>query len=149
MKKIASALLIAGLSLNIGSVIAAGETIPGDGRITSAQCDLLRDDVRINNSANVVMAYNCDKANTRINVAACHKAGSQKPMTGVPCVIIGTDKDGNNVWNGTSCTATTDKTDINGRRIYTGSSTGGSVAQGSLDAADCTLGALNTNNLMK
>ncbi|GEM_PF-1268744 len=111
-------------------------------------CSVLRDRVTVNLSNGVTMVYNCITASTKVNVAACHSAGSQKP-TQVDCVVTGTAADGTTpVYNGSDCTAAGQLTDpkqktmIDGRRGFTGSTTGGSVGATSLKSANCDVTAL-------
>ena len=70
-----------------GVVSAAGVALPADGKITKAACSLLAEDVTINPSKNVLMAYECDTVTTSsIDVAACHTAGRTTSRTElVPC----------------------------------------------------------------
>ncbi|MCQ4288645.1 hypothetical protein NA647_14530 [Pseudomonas stutzeri] len=114
---------------------------------TAAGCSLLRDRVTVNTSTGVTMVYNCVTAASKVNLGACHASGSQKPTT-VRCQNV-SEEEGEVVYNNTSCQGTDedDTFQINGRRAYVASTTGGSVAQVSLEATECSedsLGALAT-----
>ena len=152
MKKIISALLFAGLSAAASVSMAAGVAVPNGTPITEDDCELLRDRVTINLSSQVVMSYNCNVADNVISVAACHPGGSQKPMT-VDCTAIGSNPDGTPIWNDESCPAVaTDPAttvEIEGRRVFFGSSTGGTIGAGNLNADVCTTGAVNAQAIMQ
>lgn len=108
MKKIAFALIAAGLSLS-SSVFAAGTSIPSNGLVSpsggEANCELLSERVKVNLSANVSGAFNCNVATNTITVGTCHNAGSRNPS--VVCTKIGEDEDENPIYNVDSCTAET------------------------------------------
>lgn len=153
MKKSIAALIVAGLAGTSGLAYAADNTV------TTIQsgvyvendntgCSILRDRVTVNTSNGVTLVYNCLTASSKVNVGACHSSGSAKP-TQVDCVAVGTDPDTNDpIYNGADCTAEgvnadpKQKTSIDGRRGYTGSTTGGSVGAASLNATTCTAAAL-------
>lgn len=146
MKKLISILALAGFATVSGSALAAGVAVETGTPLDSEDCSLLRDRVTINLSSGVTMAYNCAETATQINVAACHSAGSQKPQT-IACAATGVDATtGDPIWNDSSCpTPATDPAatfEIQGRRVFTGSSAGGNVAAGTLDSATCDLAAL-------
>lgn len=152
MKKSIAALIVAGLAGTSGLAYAADNTV------TTIQsgvyvendntgCSILRDRVTVNTSNGVTLVYNCLTASNKVNLGACHTSGSAKP-TQVDCAAIGSDDDGAPIYNGADCTAEgvaadpKQKTEIEGRRGYTGSTTGGSVAASSLNSTDCTAAAL-------
>lgn len=110
---------------------------------TAAGCSILRDRVTVNTSTNVTLVYNCITAANKVNLGSCHSAGSQKPTT-VRCQNTNEDPDGAPVYNDPSCTGTDvdDTFEINGRRGYVASTTGGSVAQVSLNSTTCSEEAL-------
>lgn len=152
MKKSIASLIIAGLALtsgisyaadNVVTQISSGVYVEND----ATGCSILRDRVTVNTSNGVTLAYNCITAANKVNLAGCHAAGSQKPAQ-VNCVVIGADDEDNPIYNGSDCTAEgllTDpiqKTNIEGRRGYVASTTGGSVGMTSLNAEVCTIGAL-------
>lgn len=151
MKKSITALIVAGLAGTSGLAYAA------DNAVTAIQsgvyvendntgCSILRDRVTVNTSNGVTLVYNCLTASNKVNVGACHTAGSAKP-TQVDCAAVG-DNNGTPIYNGANCTAEgvaatpKMKTEIEGRRGYTGSTTGGSVGAASLNSTDCTTAAL-------
>jgi hypothetical protein len=152
MKKTIATLIVAGLSLTSGISYAADDTVT---QIQSGVyvendatgCSILRDRVTVNTSNGVTMAYNCITAANKVNIAGCHTAGSQKPSR-VNCVAIGEDDEGNPIYNGEDCTAEgltstpIQQTDIEGRRVFIASTTGGSVGTSALNAEICTIGAL-------
>lgn len=152
MKKTITALIVAGLAGTSGLAYAADNTV------TTIQsgvyvendatgCSILRDRVTVNTSNGVTLVYNCITADSKVNVGACHTSGSAKP-TQVDCAAVGSDAEGNPIYNGADCTAEgvaadpKQKTEIEGRRGYTGSTTGGSVGAASLNATECTAAAL-------
>lgn len=152
IKKTFATLAVAVLAATSGITYAADNTVtPIQSGVyvenTSAGCSLLRDRVTVNTSTGVTMVYNCVTAAAKVNLGACHASGSQKPTT-VRCQNV-SEEEGEVVYNNESCQGTTesDTFQINGRRAYVASTTGGSVAQVSLQAAECTadaLGALPT-----
>lgn len=154
MKKTIAALIfsgLAGVSMlshaadNTVSALTSGNYVEN----TPAGCSLLRDRVTVNTSIGVTAVYNCILAATKVNIGACHSAGSQKP-TDIPCVVTGDDgaTPPNPTFNGTNCTVAGQQTtpvqttSIQGRRAYVGSTTGGSVGQTSLGATTCTTATL-------
>lgn len=152
MKKTITALIIAGLAGTSGLAYAADNTVT---QIQSGVyvendntgCSILRDRVTVNTSNGVTLVYNCITASNKVNLGACHASGSAKP-TQVDCVAVG-DVDGEPVYNGADCTAEgvaadpKQKTSIEGRRGYTGSTTGGSVGAASLNSETCDVAALS------
>ncbi|MHB0850400.1 hypothetical protein [Stutzerimonas nitrititolerans] len=152
MKKTFAALLVASTSFASGLVYAADNTVSQvQGGVyvenDATGCSILRDRVTVNLSTNVTMAYNCMTATNKVNLAACHSAGSQKP-TNVPCTSVGEDEDGDPIYNGSNCTAAgvaatpPMQTEIQGRRAFIASTTGGSVGTASLNSATCDMAAL-------
>lgn len=113
---------------------------------TAAGCSILRDRVTVNTSNGVTAVYNCLTAQNKVNVGGCHASGSQRPTT-VACAAVGADDDGP-IYNGADCTAAgvaatpPQQTEIAGRRGYTGSTTGGSVGQASLNSETCDITAI-------
>lgn len=144
IKKISTTLIFA--SLVAVSGFAGATPISGGVAIDVTACSILRDRVTVNVSAGVTAEYNCDTVNNVIRVGACHAAGSQKP-TEVACVgtEVTTAEGTTTEYNGPGCTgAAGEMTTIEGRRVFTGRSTGGGVAAGSLDATTCTGAAVMT-----
>lgn len=128
MKKVAYAILItAGLGMS-AAAMAAGTAITSD-PITSNDCELLADQVRLTLSTNVHGAYSCNKITNTIKIATCHEAGSRKP-TDIPCAEVGTDEEsGDPIYNFSECTgAEGQKVTIADFRAFIGSSAGGQVA---------------------
>lgn len=155
MKKTIATLIVAGLATTSGFVYAADDavTLLQSGVYVendATGCSILRDRVTVNTSSGVTMVYNCLTAANKVNLGACHAAGSQKP-TQIRCQVTGTDDDDEPVFNDTSCTAQWTEDDpqtfeIQGRRGYTASTTGGSVAVAALNSTTCgqaALGALD------
>jgi hypothetical protein len=152
MKKTITALVVAGLAGTSGFAYAADNTVT---QISSGVyvendntgCSILRDRVTVNTSNGVTLVYNCVTASGKVNLGACHASGSQKP-TQVDCVVTGADAQGNPTYNGADCTAAgqqttpVQKTQIDGRRGYTGSTTGGSVGQTNLNSESCSVSSL-------
>lgn len=148
MKKAIATIVVAGLATTSSMSFAADDAVSQvlSGQYienTAAGCSILRDRVTINTSTGVTLAYHCRTDENRINVAGCHAAGSQKP-TNVRCAVTGEEADGTPVYNDTSCTGTeeTDTFEINGRRGFVGSSTGGSISAASLNSTTCDMAAL-------
>lgn len=152
MKKSIAALIVSTLAGTSGLSYAADNTVA---QLSSGVyvendatgCSVLRDRVTVNLSNGVTMAYNCITALAKVNVAACHSSGSQKP-TQVDCVVTGTNEDDTPAYNGADCndagqlTDPKQKTTIAGRRGFTGSTTGGSVGATSLNSTTCDVAAL-------
>jgi len=148
MKKISMTLLAIGLSATAG-VASAAEMVSSGVAITPEDCTILRDRVTINVSEKVKVAYNCDAANNIVKVAACHEAGSLKPMS-ITCAGREVTVDGttSTVYQHTSCTEDGQVVEFEGRRVYTGFSTGGGVGAGSLNSGTCdnaAVGAIADN----
>lgn len=130
---------------NTVTQISSGVYVEND----NTGCSILRDRVTVNTSNGVTLVYNCITASNKVNLGACHSSGSQKP-TQVPCVVTGDDgaTPPNPTYNGANCTAAgqltnpVQTTEISGRRGYTGSTTGGSVGQVSLNSTTCDTAAL-------
>lgn len=152
MKKTIAALMAAGLMSVSGVSMAADNAISqlNSGVYVendNTGCSILRDRVTVNLSVGTTAIYNCRTALNKINLAACHTAGSTKP-TPVPCVVTGQDQQGNPTYNGANCTAAgvaatpVQTTNIDGRRGYVASTTGGSVGASSLNSTTCTTAAL-------
>lgn len=130
MKKVAYAILItAGLGMS-AAAMAAGTPITSK-PITSGDCKLLADQVRLTLSTNVHGAYSCDEKTNTIKIATCHEAGSRKP-TDIPCAAVGTDPEsGAPIYNFSECADAEDPKvtiDDYSYRAFIGSSTGGQVA---------------------
>ena len=152
MKKNFATLLVA------STLLASSLAYATDNTVTQVQggvyvendatgCSILRDRVTVNLSTNVTMAYNCITAANKVNLAACHSAGSQKP-TNVPCTSVGEDDNGDPIYNGSNCTAAgvsatpPMQTEIQGRRAFVASTTGGSVGTASLNSTTCDMAAI-------
>lgn len=145
MKQIAYATLIAtGLGVSCAAM-AAGTAIT-DQPITSAQCALLADSVRLHLSNNVHGAWACSDENAKtIKIAACHEWGSRTP-TDVPCTPVGTKPDGSTLYNFAECAADpTRSVTIAGPKAFVASSTGGAAAATGLDGgcSDESIAALD------
>lgn len=151
MKKIVSVLAFAGLASVAGVASAAATALVNGTPVDSTACSILRDRVPVNLSNGVVASYNCDVANVRITVAACHESGSQKPQV-MTCAST-PDAQGNPVWNDASCpaVATTPPATftIQGRRVFTGSSAGGQISAGNLNSATCDSSAIAAQSIMQ
>lgn len=129
MKKVAYAILItAGLGMS-AAAMAAVEAIKSGVLITSENCELLVDHVRLTLSTNVHGAYSCNEETNTIKIATCHKAGSRKPAD-IPCAVVYTDpEDDDPIYNSDECAnPENQKFTISGYRAFIGSSTGGQVA---------------------
>ncbi|CJL42339.1 Uncharacterised protein [Streptococcus pneumoniae] len=134
MKKISTLFVFAAIAFSTQGYAAVLNTANG---ITTADCDVLSDDVKPALSKNVVLAYSCNKNQNVVKVAACHQFGSRKIET-VACQATGNDPaTGNTTYNNPSCTGAADQTFQTGNfgKAYTGSSSGGSVAASSMTAA--------------
>jgi len=130
MKKVAYAILItAGLGMS-AAAMAEGKAITS-ALITSDDCELLADHVRLTLSTNVHGAYSCNKDTNTIKIATCHEAGSRKPAD-IPCAAVGIDPEsGNLIYNFSECDGTEGqkgKIEDYNYRAFIGSSTGGQVA---------------------
>jgi len=125
--------------------MAAGTAIT-DQPITSAQCALLADSVRLHLSNNVHGAWACSDENAKtIKIAACHEWGSRTP-TDVPCTPVGTKPDGSTLYNFAECAADpTRSVTIAGPKAFVASSTGGAAAATGLDGgcSDDSIAALD------
>lgn len=122
-------------SIFSGVVSAASAALPANGKITKAACSLLAEDVTINPSKNVLMAYDCDTTTTSsIDVAACHTAGRTTSRTElVPC-----DADPLTTTI-PACTTPPATTNTTGANIFTANSNGGKVQPGAfVDNEKCT-----------
>lgn len=146
MKKITSAFILATAATLSGTALAAVDELVSGKTIDATACTILRDRVTVNLSTNVKSAYNCDDVKNVITVASCHTSGSQKPTT-LNCVNSGDTA--NPKWNDPSCTQTSDTFTINGRRVFSGNSAGGSVVAGDLKSATCDVNALKAIDAMK
>lgn len=127
MKKqiaLAVAMFAAG-SIFSGVASAAGTALPTTGVITKAACALLAEDVKINPSKNVLMAYECDTVTTSsIDVAACHTAGRTTSRT----ELVACDADATTALP--DCTTPLATTNTTGANIYIANSNGGKVQAG-------------------
>lgn len=146
MKKNLLALLAASAVVFTSSVIAAPTAITSGGNITTTQCAILGDTVRLNLSKGVSGAYNCDETRNAINVGACHESGSRS--TSLTCAQIGvTGANNEPVYNDAQCTAANVGTVVTvaspSYKGFRASSTGGTVGQQSL-SANCTTTAPTT-----
>ena len=152
MKRKIAALIVAGMAATSGLAFAADNVVTqiSSGTYienTAGGCSILRDRVTVNTSRDVTLAYNCLTARTKVNLAGCHAAGSQKPTT-VTCQVTGEDEDGAPTFNLPGCTPEGQITDpvqsiqISGRRGYVASTSGGSVGQTELNSPTCSIGAL-------
>src|SRR5690606_16553761 len=130
--------ITAGLGMS-AAAMAAGTPITSK-PITSTECELLADQVRLTLSTNVHGAYSCDEKTNTIKIATCHEAGSRKP-TEIPCAAVGTDpKSGDPIYNFSQCDGTEgQKITIEdySYRAFIGSSTGGQVAATTLGDESC------------
>ena len=119
MKKVAYAILItAGLGMS-AAAMAAGTAITS-APITSNECELLADQVRLTLSTNVHGAYSCNEITNTIKIATCHEAGSRKQAE-VECVPVGSG------FNSPGCTQAGQQVTIADYRAFIGSSAGGQV----------------------
>lgn len=124
MKKVAYAILItAGLGMS-AAAMAAGTAITKE-PITSTQCALLADQVRLTLSTYVHGAYSCDEETNTIKIATCHEAGSRKP-TEITCSVVDPD-DEDSGYNHPGCTEVGQKFTIADYKAFIGSSAGGQV----------------------
>lgn len=147
MKKAIATIIVAGLATTSSMGFAADDAVSEveSGKYienTAAGCSILRDRVTINTSTGVTLAYHCRTEEQRIDIAGCHASGSQKPTT-VRCQNVA-DDGAEPIYNDPSCTGTTedDTFEIQGRRGYVGSSTGGSISAASLNSTTCDMDAL-------
>lgn len=137
MKKIVHLLFAAGIGMSASAVIA-GTAVPTNGVVDPAACELLSEQIKLNFSAGVNAAYNCNTATNTIRVGTCHEAGSRNPS--VTCVQIGTDDDDNPVYNDAQCDDTNvgqSVTVATGYRGFFAQTSGGSVGAVFL-GAECT-----------
>ncbi len=142
MKKNLLALFAASAVVFASSAIAAPAAIQSGTDITTTQCTILGDTVKLNLSKGVRGAYNCDEARNAINVGACHETGSRS--TSLVCAQIGVNSaDNTPVFNNALCNATNVGETVTvaspSYRGYRASSTGGSVGAQSL-SANCAAG---------
>lgn len=137
MKKVAYMIFAAGVTLSASAAIA-GTAVPGNGIVDPAECELLSEQIRLNFSAGVNAAYNCNVATNTIRVGTCHEAGSRNPS--VTCVQIGTNDDDEPIYNDDLCNAANvgqSVTVANGYRGFFAQTSGGSVGAVFL-GDDCT-----------
>nr|WP_156886274.1 hypothetical protein [Pseudomonas alcaliphila] len=142
MKKNLLALFAASVVVFASSAMAAPAAIQSGTDITTTNCTILGDTVKLNLSKGVRGAYNCDETRNAINVGACHETGSRS--TSLVCAQIGVNQaDNTPVFNDAQCNATnvgeTVTVTAPSYRGYRASSTGGSVGAQSL-SANCTVG---------
>lgn len=139
MKKNLLALFAASAFAFSSSVFAAPTDIESGEEITTTQCTILGDSVRLNLSKGVYGAYNCDETRNAINVGACHETGSRS--TTLVCAQIGVDNNNAPVYNDAQCTAANAGQTVTvanpSYRGFRASSTGGTVGAQSL-SANCT-----------
>lgn len=110
--------------------------------ITTADCAVLGEAVRLNLSSGVSGAYECSEARNAINVGACHASGSRG--TSLTCAQIGLNEDGTPAYNNTGCTGEAGQVVTLSTPSYRGfraSTTGGSVGAQSL-SGNCTTGTV-------
>lgn len=124
------------------SAVADGPTaIESGNTISTTECSILGDSVKLNLSKGVHGAYNCDVTRNAINVGACHETGSRSST--LTCAQIGVDSDDNPVFNDPGCAGQPAGHTIDvsspSFRGFRASSTGGSVGAQSL-SANCAAG---------
>lgn len=138
MKKNLLALFATAAVAFASSAMAAPTLISGN-PVTSTECAILGDTVKLNLSKGVSGAYNCDETRNAINVGACHASGSRG--TTLTCAQVGLNQVGEAVYNNPSCNSTNVGTDITvtapSYRGFRASTTGGSVGAQSL-STNCT-----------
>lgn len=136
MKKNLLALFAASAVVFSSSLFAAPAAIESGEAITTTECAILGDTVRLNLSKGVFGAYNCDEARNAINVGACHTTGSRS--TTLTCAQIGVNEDGDAVYNDAQCSAANAGENVTvaspSYRGFRASSTGGTVGAQSLSA---------------
>ena len=136
MKKNFLALFAASAVVFASSAMAAPAAIESGEAITTTECAILGDTVRLNLSKGVHGAYNCDETRNAINVGACHETGSRS--TSLTCAQIGVNADGDATYNDTQCTAANAGEVVTvtspSYRGFRASSTGGTVGAQSLSA---------------
>ncbi|EQM74958.1 hypothetical protein [Stutzerimonas stutzeri] len=136
MKKNLLALFAISAAVFASSAMAAPLKITSGSPITTTECAILGDTVRLNLSKGVFGAYNCDEARNAINVGACHETGSRS--TSLTCAQIGVDAAGDAVFNDTQCTSANVGAVVTvtspSYRGFRASSTGGTVGAQSLSA---------------
>jgi len=141
MKKNLLALFAASVVVFASSAMAAPTVIDSGEDITTNECTILGDTVKLNLSKGVIGAYNCDETRNAINVGACHETGSRS--SSLVCAQIGVDNNNQPVFNDASCAGQPAGTVIPvanpSYRGYRASSTGGSVGAQSL-SANCAAG---------
>ncbi len=142
MKKNLLTLFAISAALFASSAMAAPTAIESGEAITTTECAILGDTVRLNLSKGVHGAYNCDETQNAINVGACHESGSRS--TSLTCAQIGVDStSGDPIFNDPGCEGqpaghvlTVSTASYRGFRA---SSTGGTVGAQSL-SANCAAG---------
>ncbi|MCQ4265649.1 hypothetical protein NAV28_00325 [Pseudomonas stutzeri] len=136
MKKNLLALLAISAAVFASATLAAPLKITSGDPITTTECAILGDTVRLNLSKGVWGAYNCDEARNAINVGACHETGSRS--TSLTCAQIGVDNNGDAVFNDSQCTSANVGAIVTvanpSYRGFRASSTGGTVGAQSLSA---------------
>ncbi|WP_137010758.1 hypothetical protein [Ectopseudomonas oleovorans] len=142
MKKNLLALFAASAVVFASSAMAAPTAISSGTDITTTQCAILGETVRLNLSKGVHGGYNCDETRNAINVGACHETGSRS--SSLTCAQIGVAADGTTpVFNDPGCAGQPAGHVITvtnpSYRGYRASSTGGSVGAQSL-SANCAAG---------
>jgi hypothetical protein len=149
MKKITYALMVVGLGLS-PALFAAPIAVPSGGAVTggtTGDCPLLSENVKLNLSASVVGAFNCNVATNTITVGTCHNAGSRNAS--ITCAQIGSNEDGSPIFNNDECDAdaVADSTVITGSPDFRGffaQTSGGSVAPSFLNG-NCSAGILTAH----
>ncbi|WP_341782093.1 hypothetical protein [Ectopseudomonas mendocina] len=136
MKKNLLALFAASAVVFSSSLFAAPTAIESGEAITTTECAILGETVRLNLSKGVYGAYNCDETRNAINVGACHETGSRS--TSLTCAQIGIDANDDPVYNDSQCNASNAGQVVTvtspSYRGFRASSTGGTVGAQSLSA---------------
>lgn len=136
MKKNLLALFAASAVVFASSAMAAPTEIESGEAITTTECAILGETVRLNLSKGVYGAYNCDETRNAINVGACHETGSRS--TSLTCAQIGIDANDDPVYNDSQCSAANAGQVVTvanpSYRGFRASSTGGTVGAQSLSA---------------
>lgn len=116
------------------SAMAAPTAISSGAAITTTNCPVLGDTVRLNLSKGVSGSYDCSEVRNAINVGACHASGSRSST--LTCAQTGVNASNEPTFNNTACNAGNVGTDITvttpSYRGYRASTTGGSVGAQSL-----------------
>jgi hypothetical protein len=133
--------LFAVAALTASSFVHA-EAIDPTTAISTEDCAVLGEAVRLNLSSGVSGAYECSEARNAINVGACHATGSRS--TSLTCAQIGLDEAGDPTYNNEDCDGTAGQVvtlESPSYRGFRASTTGGSVGAQSL-SANCDSGTV-------